>query len=83
VAVTAQRVTVTASPTALNAIGSSGLTLTIKNGATAIDLGPSSVTSGAGYSLAASGTVVVEVEGGDVLYGITASGSSNVEALRT
>jgi hypothetical protein len=58
------------------------MTLTIRNGATAIDLGPSTVTSGAGYSLAA-GAVVVEVDSGDVLYGITASGSSNVEVLRT
>jgi hypothetical protein len=59
------------------------VTLTIRNGATASDLGPSGVTSGAGYSLAASGTLVVDVEGGDVLYPVTASGSSNVEVLRT
>jgi hypothetical protein len=64
-------------------VGTGGLTLTIRNGATAIDLGPSTVTSGAGYSLTASGTVAVEGRRRRRAHGITASGSSNVEVLRT
>jgi hypothetical protein len=80
-AITHQRVSVGTSATALNAVSTAGMTLTIRNGATAIDLGGPTVTSGTGYSLAASGTV--QVEGGDILYGITGAGSSNVEVLRT
>jgi hypothetical protein len=82
-AVTAARVTVTTTATALNPLSSAGVTLTIRNGATAVDVGPAGVTSGAGYSLAASGLLTVEIEGGDQLYGITGAGSSAVEVLRT
>jgi hypothetical protein len=59
------------------------VTLTIRNGATAIGLGPSTVSTGTGYSLVASCPVTVKLDAWDVLYGITASGSSNVEVLRT
>jgi hypothetical protein len=82
-AVTAQRVSVGTTATALNTASTAGATLTIRNGATAIDLGPSTVTTGQGYSLAASAVVTVEVDGGDQLYAITGVGSSNVEVLRT
>jgi hypothetical protein len=82
-AVSSARVTVTTTPTALNPVDQSGATLTIRNGATVIDLGPVGVATGAGYSLAASGTVVVAVDGGEQLYGVTGAGTSVVEVLRT
>jgi hypothetical protein len=82
-AVTAQRITVSTTAVALNAVGTAGMPLTIRDGATAIDLGPSGVTTGAGFSLPAAGTVAVEVDAGDVLYGITGAGTSFVEVLQT
>lgn len=80
-AVTAARVTVNTTAVALNTASTSGMTLTIKNGATAVDLGPSTVTSGGGLSVV-SATVTVPLDPGDVLYAICGT-SSTVEVLRT
>jgi hypothetical protein len=51
-AVTSQRVSVGATATALNTVGTAGMTLTIRNGATAIELGPSTSHPVRGYSMA-------------------------------
>jgi hypothetical protein len=48
-----------------------------------VDLGASGVTTGAGHSLVAAGTVTVELDAGDVLFAITGAGTSVVEVLRT
>lgn len=82
-AVSSAVVAVGTTATALNAASTGGVRLYIKNGDTAIDLGSSTVTSGSGYQLASSGTLVVELGPGDVLYAITASGTSNVQVLRS
>ena len=75
--------TVGTSATALNTAGTAGTTLTIKNGAAAIDLGGSGVTNGGGLSVAASASVgPLSVDPGDVLFAICAT-SSVVEVLRT
>lgn len=81
-AVSSERITVGASATALNAAGTAGQTILIKNGAAVVDLGPSSVTSGTGFSVAVSGTTTVDLKAGDVLFAICAT-SSIVEVLRT
>lgn len=81
-AVTAERVTVGTSAVALNTAGTGAMSLRIKNGAAAIDVGASGVTSGAGLEVAASGELTVEVDSGDVLYAICAT-SSVVQVLRT
>lgn len=84
-AVTAERVAVGTSAVALNTASTGGLTLTIKNvGATlAADLGPSTVTSGAGFDVATSATVTVELDAGDVLFAISSSTGTTLAVLRT
>jgi archaellum component FlaG (FlaF/FlaG flagellin family) len=82
-AVSAQRVSVTSTPVALNTASTAGLVLLVKNvGAAAVDLGASSVASGAGFDLAASATVEVSLDPGDVLYAVTGT-TSTVAVLRT
>lgn len=84
-AVTAARVTVGTSAVALNTAGTGGQTLVIKNvGATlAADLGPSGVTSGAGFDLSAAAVVTVELDAGDVLFAISSSTGTTLAVLRT
>lgn len=81
-AVSAERVTVETTAVALNTASTGGLNLHITNGAAAIDLGASTVTSGAGLAVAASGTLTIQLDPGDVLYAISAT-SSVVQVLRT
>lgn len=84
-AVSAERVTVGTSAVALNTASTAGLTLVIKNvGATfAADLGPSAVTSGAGFDVPVGATVTVEVDAGDVLFAISSSTGTTLAVLRT
>ncbi|MGH9251402.1 MAG: hypothetical protein ACRD0W_18045 [Acidimicrobiales bacterium] len=81
-AVSAERVTVGTSAVALNTAGPGGNTLTIRNGAAVINLGPSSVTNANGHTVAAAALLTVEIDSGDVLFAICAT-SSIVEVLRT
>lgn len=81
-AVSAERVTVETTAVALNTASTGGASLRITNGAAAIDIGASGVTSGAGLSVAASGVLTVELDPGDVLFAICAT-SSVVQVLRT
>lgn len=84
--VTSARVTASTSAVALNT--ADGLTptpmLITNTSANAADLGPSTVTAGAGYSLAASASVSVVLDPNDVLYAIRSGGSDAViSVLRT
>jgi len=63
--VTAARVTASTSAVALNTADTAGMTLALKNtSANAADLGPSTVTAGAGFDLAAGATVTVPLRCG-------------------
>lgn len=81
-AVSSEVVAVTSTATALNTAGTGALRLTINPDAD-IDLGDSTVTDGAGYTLAAADApLTVEVDAGDVLFAVTAA-TANVDVLRT
>lgn len=88
-AVAATRVTVSAAAVALNAAETdvvSGCKLFLKNtSANAADLGPSGVTAGTGFDLAAGATLgPLELAGGELLYAIRSGGVDAVIAvLRT
>lgn len=51
-------------------------------GAQDVDLGGATVTTGAGYLLRVGGTFDVDLISGDVLYGVTASGTSSICILK-
>lgn len=81
-AVSSEVVAVTSTATALNTAGTSALRLTI-NPSADIDLGDSTVSNGAGYTLAtADAPLTVEVDAGDVLFAVTGT-SADVDVLRT
>ncbi|MFW6034033.1 MAG: hypothetical protein ACOC9R_02755 [bacterium] len=85
-AVAGSRVTVSTTAVALNTADVGGQTLVVKNtdGSNGADLGDSSVTAGAGYSLAAGATVTVELDAGDVLYAIRSDAADvDLAVLRT
>jgi hypothetical protein len=81
------RVSVTGTATVLSdpTRGSIGdpIGVVVKNtGGTSIYLGGSGVTSAAGLELAPGETLNIELMGGDVLYGITASGTVIVSIMK-
>ena len=81
-AISAQRITASTSAVALNSASTAGVTLVITNtSANAADLGPSSVTAGAGYSLAGNASVTVKVQPNDVLYAIRSGASDATLAI--
>lgn len=82
-AVTASRVTVGATAVALNAAGTSGSTLKIKNidATNAVDIGASAVTAGTGYPLAAGETLTIDADPGDGVYAIRSAGADVVLAI--
>lgn len=84
-AVTAARVTVSTTAVALNTASTNGQELLLKNtSANAADLGPSTVTAGGGFDLAAGAVVSVDVDAGDVLYAIrSAAADATIAVLRT
>lgn len=84
-AVSAAVVTASTTAVALNTASTAGMVLQLKNtSANAADLGASTVTAGAGYSLAGSATVEVRLQPGDVLYAIRSAGSdATIAVLRT
>ena len=85
--VVGRRVNVTASTpaTVVYRTGARGVHVIVKNlGSVEIDLGGSSVTSGAGYQVGAGAVVgPFTLTGGDVLYGISSSGTQSVQILVT
>lgn len=87
-AVTAsQAVAVGTSAVLLSAAESDGVTgqslLLTNKGSVELVLGPSSVSAGAGYRVAAGATVPVDLGVGEALHGVVASGSTTVDVLRT
>lgn len=85
--ISAERVDVGTEPTALNAADSDGMVsqeVLVKNrGAAAVDLGPSEVTTGEGFELAAGDHVTVAVGPGEVLHAVAAAGTVRCDVLRT
>lgn len=82
-AVTASRVTVSNTAVALNAVGTSGATLRVKNtdATNAVDVGTSAVTAGTGYPLAAGEVLSVVANSGDSLYAIRSTVNDVVLAI--
>lgn len=85
-AVTSAQVSVTTTATLLSAVESddrSGSSLLASNqGAVTVYLGSDSVTTGAGFPLAAGSSMSVDLQPGESLYGIVASGTCTVAVLR-
>lgn len=82
--VTAERVAVGTSATALNAQGTAALELTIRNaGGASVFLGDASVTASTGLELTTGETMTVRVDGGDRLHAVAATGTEEVHVLRT
>ncbi|MCY1141712.1 hypothetical protein OWR29_27255 [Actinoplanes sp. Pm04-4] len=84
-AVTAQRITASTTPVALNTAAGSGERLIIKNtSANAADLGGPTVAAGAGFDLAAGATVgPIDLDPGDVVYAIrSAAADATLSVLR-
>lgn len=86
-AVSGKRVSVTTAATRLDTADSdvvAGKSLAITNaGAAAVDLGPSTVTTGAGYSLGAGASVSLDLNAGEQLFAIAASGTVDVHVLES
>lgn len=81
-AVTSASTSVTTAATALNTAGDGG-TLVIQNGATAMAIGPSTVTATTGPLLAAAAIIQIALKPGQVIYGITAASTSTVLTMQT
>lgn len=86
-AVTAsQAVAVSTSAVLLSSVDGDGVTgqslLLTNKGSVELVLGPSSVTAGAGYRVAAGASVSVDLGVGEALYGVVASGSTTIDVLR-
>lgn len=84
-AITAARITASTSAVALTTAETdvvSGSVLIVKNtSANAADLGPSGVTAGAGFDLAAGATVTVELTAGEQLFAIRSGGTDATISL--
>lgn len=83
-AVQAAQVSVTTSPTPLNTADPDALSVLVRLPAAAtasVYVGPSNVTTATGVELPAGAAITVDL-GGDVLYGIVASGTQTVHVLR-
>lgn len=82
--VSGRRVTVTTTATLLSTATVSGQSIAVTNkGAAAVDLGGSTVATGAGYSLAVDATASTDLDPGEELYAIAASGTVDVHVLET
>jgi len=82
-AVASSRVNVGTTATLIAADIDSGSVLVRNKGAAVVDLGSSSVASGAGFELGIGESAAIDLSQGDALYGITASGTVAVHVLRT
>lgn len=74
------RVTVTTTPTEL--ARSSGSVTVTNRGATTIDMGGDYIATGEGHELRGGESYSLDLDG-DTLYGITASGSQEIQVLYT
>jgi hypothetical protein len=83
VAVEGVRINVTSTATLIADGGGDGCNVAIVNGSTVIDLGGPDVETGEGFQLAAAGSISMDLPPGDVLYGVTASGTSAIQVLMT
>lgn len=76
------QVSVGTSPTLIVATATGGLRAVLSNGGPAdVFIGASSVTTGAGFKLPAGGTISVQLDAGEAVHGIVASGTSTVSVL--
>jgi hypothetical protein len=82
-AVIGKRVTVASSPTLIATADGDGGSVTLRNAdaSNAIDIGSSSVATGAGFSLIAGAAVSIDLDGSDRVYGVTSSGSVVVHVV--
>jgi hypothetical protein len=85
--VEAERVTVTDAPTPLNAAagqdGVYGSAVVIRPKVAGIDVGGPAVASGAGFAVAADETVGIDLDDGEVVYGIAPAATTvEVHVLR-
>jgi len=78
-----ERVSVGTSATLLNASMAGARRIVVKNldGSAAVDLGNGSVTTGAGYQLAAGEALDLELSQSTGLYGVAAAGTVSVAVL--
>jgi hypothetical protein len=85
VALTVQRITASTTAVALNPGGTAGGRLYVTNtSANAADLGPSTVTAGTGYPLAANASASFQLGAGEQLYAIrTGAADATLAVLRT
>lgn len=82
-----ERVVVGDTPTPLNAAagddGVYGSALVIRPKVAGVDIGGSGVTSGAGFAVAADETVSIDLDDGEILYGIAPAATTvTVHVLR-
>lgn len=83
-AVTSSRVTVTTSATALVPTDGSVASIVAHNkGSASIDIGGASITTGTGFELAAGEAFTMDLNPGEIPYGIAASGTVRVDVLRS
>lgn len=84
-AATGTRVTVGNTPTALNVADSdtSFVVLRCRTAATSVDVGGSTVTTGAGFELSTAEELRLQLQAGEVLFAVHAVGGARVDVLRT
>lgn len=86
-AISSAQVSVTTSATLLSSAETddrTGSALALTNGgAVTVFLGASGVTTGSGFGLAAGTSMALDLQPGESLYGIVASGTATVSVLRT
>lgn len=86
-AISSAQVSVTTSATLLSSAETddrAGSSLALTNGGdAAVFLGASGVTTGTGFGLAAGASMALDLQPGESLYGIVASGTQAVSVLRT
>lgn len=86
-AVKSSRVNVATSATRLDQattdlVGGSSICVTNRHASASIDLGDAAVASGSGYELVAGASVTITLDGGEVLYGIAASGTVRCDVIQ-
>lgn len=84
-AVTAQRVTVATTATRIDQTGAdtfSGTSLQVRCATTDLYLGASDVTAATGYLLPAGDSFGVDLDAGEKLYAVVASGTAEAHVLR-
>lgn len=84
--VAAEAVTVADTATALNAVDSTSplsLIVSVPSGGVTVYVGASDVTTTDGFPVAAGESLSVDLQSGEVLYGIVATGTQAANVLRT